>query len=250
MKFKNMKKSVSLSMLTVLATFVAAPSLIGQSTVHIAPAAVGRVLVPSAQLNLPPQLGTGSSNVRVGGVPSVPTQLPHPLVSAPASDAWARNNPWTAYNPNLRPILGIAGLPAGPSQVPYPVPRTLANDALLRSNAWAAYNASVHPNAGPQAATTPAAADNPNRLAARQSLLDPDRFIQMPQSSGRFNFQFSDNEIRSVQAALRRLGIYSGQVDGILGPETHQAIEDYQVKNKLPVTGQPDQNLNALLGIF
>ena len=51
-------------------------------------------------------------------------------------------------------------------------------------------------------------------------------------------------------AALRRLGIYSGQVDGILGPDTHRAIEDYQVKNKLPVTGQPDQMLNALLGVF
>jgi peptidoglycan hydrolase-like protein with peptidoglycan-binding domain len=46
------------------------------------------------------------------------------------------------------------------------------------------------------------------------------------------------------------LGIYAGQVDGILGPDTRRAIEDYQVKNKLPVTGQPDQGLNALLGIF
>jgi peptidoglycan hydrolase-like protein with peptidoglycan-binding domain len=68
----------------------------------------------------------------------------------------------------------------------------------------------------------------------------------MPHSSGRYNFQLSDNEIRSVQAAFRRLGIYSGQVDGILGPDTHGAIEDYQVKNKVPVTGQPDQGLNAL----
>jgi peptidoglycan hydrolase-like protein with peptidoglycan-binding domain len=72
----------------------------------------------------------------------------------------------------------------------------------------------------------------------------------MPQSSRRYNFQFSDNEIRSVQASLRRLGIYSGQVDGILGPDTRRAIEDYQVKNKLPETGQPDQGLNALLGVF
>jgi peptidoglycan hydrolase-like protein with peptidoglycan-binding domain len=46
------------------------------------------------------------------------------------------------------------------------------------------------------------------------------------------------------------LGIYSGQVDGILGPEARRAIEDYQAKNKLPVTGQPDQGLNGLLGIF
>jgi peptidoglycan hydrolase-like protein with peptidoglycan-binding domain len=108
----------------------------------------------------------------------------------------------------------------------------------------------VHPNAGLQAGETPAAAKNPNRLAAPQNLLDQDRFVQMPQSSVRYNFQFSDNEIRSVQAALRRLGIYSGQVDGILGPETRRAVEDYQVQNQLPVTGQPDQTLNALLGIF
>ena len=81
-------------------------------------------------------------------------------------------------------------------------------------------------------------------------LLDQHRFIQMPQSSSRYNFQFSDNEIQSVQAALRRLGIYSGQVDGILGPETQRAVEDYQAQNKLPLTGQPDQTLNALLGIF
>ena len=71
----------------------------------------------------------------------------------------------------------------------------------------------------------------------------------MPQSPRRYNFQFSDQEIRSVQAALRRIEIYSGQVDGILGPDTGRAVEDFQVESKLPVTGQPDQRLNALLGI-
>jgi peptidoglycan hydrolase-like protein with peptidoglycan-binding domain len=99
------------------------------------------------------------------------------------------------------------------------------------------------------------AAANPNgaeseRLTARQNLVDQNRFIQMPQSSRRYNFQFSDNEIRSAQAALRRLGIYSGQVDGILGPDTQRAIKDYQGRNKLPVTGQPNQRVNTLLGIF
>ena len=192
-------KSVSLSMLTALATLVVTPGLMGQTTVHIGQAPVGPVQVPRVQLNVSPQLTTGSSNVRVAGFPSGPTQLPYPLISTPANDAWARNNAWAAYNANLRHI---------------PI------------------------------------AENPNRLATRQNLLDQDRFIQMPQSSGRYNFQFSDNEIRSVQAALRRLGIYSGQVDGILGPETQRAVKDYQIKNKLPVTSQPDQRLNALLGIF
>jgi hypothetical protein len=191
-------KSVCLSMLTALVTLVVAPALRGQTTFHLAQAPLGRVEVPRVQLNLP-QLGANSSNIRVTGFPSGPTQLPYPLVSTPANDAWARNNAWTAYNANLR-------------QIP--------------------------------------TAENPNRLAARQNPLGQDRFIQMPQSSGRYNFQFSDHEIRSVQAALRRLGIYSGQVDGILGPDTQRAVEDYQVQNKLPVTGQPDQRLNALLGIF
>jgi hypothetical protein len=231
-------QAASLSMLTALVTFAAAPALAGQNMIHFAPAPFAHLQMPMVELNPPPQFRGG------------PTQLAHPLVSTTANDAWLPNKAEVAYNANRRPILGMAGLPAGPSQTPYPVPRTLANDALVRNNAWAAYNASVHPNTNLEAAETSATVENPNRLATRQTLLDQDRFIQMPQSSGRYNFQFSDNEIRLVQAALRRLGIYSGQVDGILGPETRRAVEDYQVKNELPVTGQPDQTLNALLGIF
>jgi hypothetical protein len=137
--------------------------------------------------------------------------------------------------------LGVSGLPTGPNRLPYPLTSTPANDAWVRNNAWAAYNANLH-----QIPTT----TNPNRLAPRQNLLDQDRFIQRPNSTHRYNFQFSDNEIRSVQAALRRMGTYSGQVDGILGPDTQRAIEEYQVRTKRPVTGQPDQSLNASLGIF
>jgi hypothetical protein len=192
-------KSVRLSILTTWVTLVLVPSLMGQTMVHMAQAPVWHVQAPRVQLNLPPQLRASPSNVRIAGFPSGPAQLPYPLISTPANDAWARNNAWAAYDASLRHIP---------------------------------------------------TAENPNRLAAPQNFLDQDRFIQMPQSSARYNFQFSDNEIRSVQAALRRLTIYSGQVDGILGPDTHRAIEDYQVKNKLPVTGQPDQRLNALLGIF
>src|ERR1700738_2036150 len=141
----------------------------------------------------------------------------------------------TANPSNVR----IAGFPSGPTQLPYPLVSTPANDALARNNAWASCHANLR--------RIPTA-ENPNRLAARQNLLDQDRFIQRPQSPARYNFQFSDNEIRSVQAALRRLGIYSGQADGILGPDTRRESEDYQDKNKLPVTGQPDQGLNAMLG--
>jgi peptidoglycan hydrolase-like protein with peptidoglycan-binding domain len=112
---------------------------------------------------------------------------------------------------------------------------------MIRNDAWTAYNAGLR-----QIPT----ASNPNRLAARQDLIDEQRFVQRPQSTHRYNFQFSDNEVRAVQAALRRLGIYAGQTDGILGPDTRHAIEVYQLNNKRPVTGQPDPWLNASLGIF
>ncbi len=143
----------------------------------------------------------------------------------------------TAVPSNVR----VAGFPQGPTALPYPLVSTPANDAWARNNAWAAYNARLR-----QIPT----AENPNRLAPRPTLLDKNRFIEKPTSSHRYNFQFSDNEIRSVQIALRRQGIYSGQPDGILGPDTRRAIEEYQIKNKRPVTGQPDPSLNALLGIF
>jgi hypothetical protein len=187
-------KSLSFPLILTFAAF-AAPGLMAQTTGVVAPA--GRVQVPT--FHLAPQHTVVQSTVRSAGFPQGPTNLPYPLISTPANDAWARNNAWAAYNANLR-------------QIP--------------------------------------TAQNPNRLAAPQNLQDQYRFIQMPQSSRRYNFQFSDNEVRSVQAALKRLGLYSGQADGILGPDTRHAIKDYQIRAGRPVTGQPDQSLNALLGIF
>jgi hypothetical protein len=140
--------------------------------------------------------------------------------------------------PVYRSGIGMTGLNTGPSQVP-----------LTRSYTSPAYDASQHLtiNVNPAGAPT---APNPNRLAQPLKLVDPNRFVEKPNSAHRYNFQFSNNQIRSVQAALRRLGVYSGQVDGILGPDTRRAISDYQGRNRQPVTGQPDQTLNASLGIF
>src|SRR6202166_293702 len=141
------KDSLAGLALTGILAMMPVSGLMSQTTVHIVQAPVGRVQVPRVQLNLTPQRPANPSNVRIAGFPSGPTQLPYPLISTPANDAWAQNNAWAAYNANLRHIP---------------------------------------------------TAENPNRLAARQKRLDQDRFIQRPQSSGRYNFQFSDNELRSV----------------------------------------------------
>ena len=170
------------------------------------------VLVTSSEAG-PMNISTGGLSSFHGGVPSLHTNFGAP---------------------------GLTGLPTGPSPISPPVNSTPANNAMIRNNAWAAYNENLR-----QIPT----ASNPNRLAARQNLIDEHRFVQRPQSH-RYNFQFSDNEVRAVQAALRRLGIYAGQTDGILGPDTRHAIEIYQLDNKRPVTGQPDPWLNASLGIY
>jgi len=59
-----------------------------------------------------------------------------------------------------------------------------------------------------------------------------------------------DQIIANVQYALQQLGYFSEAVDGVLGPVTQSAIEDYQVENNLPVTGAIDRPLLVSLGFI
>jgi len=50
-----------------------------------------------------------------------------------------------------------------------------------------------------------------------------------------------------VQEALARRGYYAGEVDGVIGPETRSAIQEFQRDNGLSVTGRiTPQLLQAL----
>ena len=57
-----------------------------------------------------------------------------------------------------------------------------------------------------------------------------------------------DQIIANVQYALQQLGYFAEAVDGVLGPITRQAIEDYQVDNGLNVTGAIDRPTLVALG--
>src|SRR5438874_11242037 len=59
-----------------------------------------------------------------------------------------------------------------------------------------------------------------------------------------------DQIIANVQYALQQLGYFSEAVDGVLGPVTRAAIEDYQVENNLPVTGAIDRPTLVALGFI
>lgn len=150
---------------------------------------------------------------------------------------------------NLQGHLGIASFSAGnPGGIramsPYPLVGTPANEAWERNNAWANYSA--QPRQGVGGSTLGATSG----LMFQENSRATPTLTEAPQSPGRYNFQFSNNEVRSVQQALRRLGYYSGQPDGILGPDTRTAIEGYQIKNNHDTTGQPDRWLMTSLGIF
>jgi hypothetical protein len=49
-----------------------------------------------------------------------------------------------------------------------------------------------------------------------------------------------DPQVEQVQAILKELGFYDGTVDGIAGPNTGKAIEDYRRKMGLEVSGSVD----------
>jgi peptidoglycan hydrolase-like protein with peptidoglycan-binding domain len=61
--------------------------------------------------------------------------------------------------------------------------------------------------------------------------------------------QMSQAEIRQVQERLQELGYYDGAIDGIPGPNTAEAMREYQQARGLPVTGRLDQETAQALQI-
>ena len=50
-----------------------------------------------------------------------------------------------------------------------------------------------------------------------------------------------DKVIADVQAVLQEMGYYTGEVDGLLGPLTREALTAYQADNGLTTTAAIDQ---------
>ena len=62
-------------------------------------------------------------------------------------------------------------------------------------------------------------------------------------------YDSSESLAMSVQDQLTRLGYSPGPVDGVIGPQTQDAIVDFQNDHHLPVTGQIDTALIQALGL-
>ena len=58
-----------------------------------------------------------------------------------------------------------------------------------------------------------------------------------------------NNVVSNVQTDLANQGYNPGPVDGVPGPQTEQAISQYQADNGMPATGQIDSALLNSLGL-
>ncbi len=56
-------------------------------------------------------------------------------------------------------------------------------------------------------------------------------------------------EIKQAQEKLKAQNMYKGQVDGVMGPETRQALMEFQKQNGLQQTGPLDDQTEQKLGI-
>ena len=94
----------------------------------------------------------------------------------------------------------------------------------------------------------------PERSSPRATLPGRERRILSPRrprsaSSGPARLRVkSDPAVEEVQATLKELNFYAGEVDGIAGPATRKAIETYQSKMGMAVTGKVDEDLLDQLG--
>jgi peptidoglycan hydrolase-like protein with peptidoglycan-binding domain len=62
---------------------------------------------------------------------------------------------------------------------------------------------------------------------------------QMSSRAGQANL--SQSEIIQAQQELKAQGLYNGQLDGIVGPETQTAVSQFQQQQGLPQTAMLDQ---------
>jgi peptidoglycan hydrolase-like protein with peptidoglycan-binding domain len=70
---------------------------------------------------------------------------------------------------------------------------------------------------------------------------------QMEQQERRGQMDMQQGDVRQVQERLKEAGFNPGPVDGQLGPQTREALKEYQKAHGLPRTGQLDEPTRDLL---
>jgi peptidoglycan hydrolase-like protein with peptidoglycan-binding domain len=78
------------------------------------------------------------------------------------------------------------------------------------------------------------------------------RLAERPERQAERPMGVMDNQarIRQAQRQLQGEGFAIGRIDGVLGPQTRVALQQYQAKRGLPRTGELDEATSRALGVY
>src|SRR3954468_16600820 len=119
--------------------------------------------------------------------------------------------------------LGIAGAGIGSAQMPSSTPNAQTPSVTTQT---------------PSSATQTPSSATQTPYSATMS--------QGPQGQGAA-VNLSESQIEQIQQQLKGAGLYRGSVDGEMGPETKQAISQFQQQHGLNQTGVVDQQTMSAL---
>jgi peptidoglycan hydrolase-like protein with peptidoglycan-binding domain len=85
--------------------------------------------------------------------------------------------------------------------------------------------------------------------AAAQHLMEQSQDEGMRQAQAAGQKQLSPDQIKQVQQALEEKGFPVTRTDGVVGPDTLQALSEFQRQHRLQPTGLPDDHTLQALGI-
>lgn len=77
----------------------------------------------------------------------------------------------------------------------------------------------------------------------------PDRGGALGTEPGQAGMHQDPETVRAVQQALQKKGFDPGEINGVMGPQTQEAIRSFQKANGLKATGQLDAETTQKLGI-
>ena len=155
----------------------------------------------------------------------------------------------------LAAALGIAGVAHAQTPAPnMPQPMPGASSAMPNSPAVANPSTMTDPSNVNTSAARPSGVNPP--AASVPSSMDPSATAANPANNNNNSFQggskqasMSQSDIQQAQQQLKSQGLYRGAVDGIMGPQTEQALSQFQQQNGLPQTADLDQQtMSRLMG--
>jgi peptidoglycan hydrolase-like protein with peptidoglycan-binding domain len=142
-------------------------------------------------------------------------------------------------------------------------PGTMSKLGVKHSSGAASRSQSLNENTGPSDITMPS---QPEQSQNAMPSIQPDSDTQAIQPDGSQQDNVASREdtssnaaveqpdispstVRSVQSNLQQQGLYSGEVNGVLDPQTREAIRKFQRTQNLNDTGRLDQQTLSRLGV-